>query len=373
MISVRVGGENLGEGSVAGGGKASSASISGPALDAFLAMLALLPELATAADAQFAERCAQELSRVSSALREAKAAADGRAVEAAGKAAIEQMQQVRQVNEAALTDRDDALQELATMASAALRNFKGCGDRGGTKLGVVANRFEIISKLDDPNEMRRRLREDIGKLRRLIEDLGKDRETSLQVFESQVSDFRHRMEAARSASDTDPLTGVGSRRAGEKALQALAGEAAGTSAQTEPTFLVLFDIEDFGEINRNYGKVLGDQILKALASKLNPRFSKPNTLFRWGADEFLALFQGPGQEVQDRGESARRTFGGATYFVMKDGAKKELSASLAMGIVEHNPKEPPEANYARARAALEQSRLPLPLPGKLHEAAGIGR
>jgi diguanylate cyclase (GGDEF)-like protein len=369
VISVRVGGENVGEGSLAGGGKAQAASFSGPLQEAFLSMLALLPELATAADAQFAERCAQELSRVSSALREAKPASDVKAIEAAGKAALEQMQQVRQVNEAALTDRDDALQELATMASAALRNFKGCGDRGGTKLGVVANRFEIISKLEDPNEMRRRLREDINKLRRLIEDLGKDREKSLQVFESQVSDFRHRMEAARSASDTDPLTGVGSRRAGEKALQALVGD----SAQTEPTFLVLFDVEDFGEINRNYGKVLGDQILKALATKLNPRFSKPNTLFRWGADEFLALFQGPRQEAQERGESARRTFAGATYFVMKDGIKKELSAALAMGIAEYNPKEPTEANYARARAALEQSRMVLLSTGQLQEAAGIGR
>lgn len=360
MISVRSGSDRGGEGGGSPTGVGQAQANAG--LEAFLGMLAGLPGLAAAADPPLAERCAQELEKLSAGLREHAEAAK---IAGAAKVAQEQMRQVRQANESVIAEQDTAFQQLAEMASAALRSVKGCSDRGGTKLGLVAKRFEIISQLDDVHDMRRRLREDVAKLRSLIEDLGQEREKSLQVFESQVADFRHRMEAARSASDSDALTGVGSRRAGEKALQALAADGTGG------TCLVLFDIDGFGEINQKYGKALGDQMLKALASKLNPRFSKPNTLFRWGSDEFLAIFSGSESEARERGESAQRTFGGATYFVVKDGAKKELSATVSMGLVVHHSSESADSNYARVRAAMGKPKAMTAVQRQGFEAAGV--
>ncbi|CAM5223447.1 hypothetical protein UACE39S_00676 [Ureibacillus acetophenoni] len=53
--------------------------------------------------------------------------------------------------------------------------------------------------------------------------------------------------------------------------------------------VLLFDVNDFKEINDNYGHEFGDRVLEGLSSILEQSFSKKDIIARWGGDEFLVL------------------------------------------------------------------------------------
>src|SRR5208283_4125895 len=131
----------------------------------------------------------------------------------------------------------------------------------------------------------RRLREDVATFRETVEQMRKESEDSVRRLETQVAAFQERVEQSRRESGVDRLTGLGSRREAERQLQK-ALKRDGSSC------IVVFDIEGFTQINRVHGTMFGDKLLRALTHALRERFPGEGTLFRWGADEFLALAEG---------------------------------------------------------------------------------
>lgn len=53
--------------------------------------------------------------------------------------------------------------------------------------------------------------------------------------------------------------------------------------------LILFDIDNFKEINDNYGHDIGDQVLIELADQLEKTMPQDTLISRWGGDEFAII------------------------------------------------------------------------------------
>ena len=71
--------------------------------------------------------------------------------------------------------------------------------------------------------------------------------------------------------------------------------------------LAMVDVDHFKKINDNYGHDVGDQVLKAVASKLR-RVAGGGKAYRFGGEEFCLLFRGrQTQQVFDFLEDLRRT------------------------------------------------------------------
>jgi len=85
-------------------------------------------------------------------------------------------------------------------------------------------------------------------------------------------------------SDTDDLTGVYNRRAGEKRL---AEEVARAERDLQAFQLVFFDINDFKAINDRHGHSAGDACISHLAALLQLNTRRGDWVARWGGDEFL--------------------------------------------------------------------------------------
>jgi diguanylate cyclase (GGDEF)-like protein len=85
-------------------------------------------------------------------------------------------------------------------------------------------------------------------------------------------------------SDTDDLTGVYNRRAGEKRL---AEEVARAEREAQSFQLVFVDINDFKAINDRHGHSAGDACIAHLAALLQFNTRRGDWVARWGGDEFL--------------------------------------------------------------------------------------
>ena len=94
-----------------------------------------------------------------------------------------------------------------------------------------------------------------------------------------------RAEIERAAS-VDPLTGLPSRG---PTLDRLRTEAAEARRYAHPVTVVLLDIDNFAELNHDYGLSVGDAILREVALRLRLRIREADALGRVGGDSFLAI------------------------------------------------------------------------------------
>ena len=85
-------------------------------------------------------------------------------------------------------------------------------------------------------------------------------------------------------SDTDDLTGIYNRRAGEKRL---AEEVARAERDLQTFQLAFFDINDFKAINDKHGHSAGDACISHIAALLQLNTRRGDWVARWGGDEFV--------------------------------------------------------------------------------------
>jgi len=91
---------------------------------------------------------------------------------------------------------------------------------------------------------------------------------------------------ARLTSLTDALTGVGSRRLLEDKLEA---ECSRSKRYKCPFSVAIIDLDNFKTVNDVLGHATGDEALKKLAACMKAEKRAPDTLARYGGDEFVIL------------------------------------------------------------------------------------
>ena len=80
---------------------------------------------------------------------------------------------------------------------------------------------------------------------------------------------------------TDPLTGIGYRRQGNRLLATL----------TPGDAVIVIDLDYFKSINDSFGHVVGDEVLAAVGDHLRAHVRGDDTVARVGGEEFLAVLR----------------------------------------------------------------------------------
>jgi sigma-B regulation protein RsbU (phosphoserine phosphatase) len=108
----------------------------------------------------------------------------------------------------------------------------------------------------------------------------------LRAVHAQLTQHTHVVESENrelaELSKTDPLTGLGNRRA-------LAQAVAQWQALAEPggcASLLMVDVDHFKAINDQHGHAEGDRVLTALAQQLQMSIRSTDLAVRWGGEEF---------------------------------------------------------------------------------------
>jgi diguanylate cyclase (GGDEF)-like protein len=110
----------------------------------------------------------------------------------------------------------------------------------------------------------------------------------LLAMTKERTEYRH-----RTAARTDPLTGIANRRGFLEQTASSLNAAAGT----QPTAVLLFDLDHFKTINDRYGHAVGDRTLKIFADIAKAHVGTAGTVGRWGGDEFVAVLPNTTREI----------------------------------------------------------------------------
>jgi len=108
-----------------------------------------------------------------------------------------------------------------------------------------------------------------------------------------VEDLRHMEAEFRLQANTDPLTGIYNRRM----LYAL-GEPAFLLARRHnlPLSVAMVDIDNFKQVNDQYGHAVGDQVLCKMADFIRERIRGTDIFGRFGGEEFLIILPETGTD-----------------------------------------------------------------------------
>jgi len=87
-------------------------------------------------------------------------------------------------------------------------------------------------------------------------------------------------------ANTDPLTNLLNRRI---MMTCIEEEKVKVDGDGEPFSLIMIDVDNFKQINDEYGHDGGDFVLVMLAEKLKLGVRKNDLISRWGGDEFLIM------------------------------------------------------------------------------------
>jgi diguanylate cyclase (GGDEF)-like protein/PAS domain S-box-containing protein len=116
---------------------------------------------------------------------------------------------------------------------------------------------------------------------------GEDRRAKHQrVLES-------RNETLEERAIRDPLTGLHNRRFFDRAVARLERKWSRLPEDARPPVSVLiFDLDHFGQVNKQHGHQAGDVVLRLFSTMLRKRFREDDLVVRYGGEEFVAVLQG---------------------------------------------------------------------------------
>jgi diguanylate cyclase (GGDEF)-like protein len=146
--------------------------------------------------------------------------------------------------------------------------------------------------------------------------------------------------ALEKISTMDAITGISSRRTLDDALQARIMMA---EKYEKPLSVILFDIDDFKNINDRYGHLQGDVVLKAVARLAKAMVRSTDELGRFGGEEFLILMDNC---PLARAAHAAREICNAIAGLRFEG-QEGMRITCSFGVVEHQGCEQAEQALMR--------------------------
>jgi diguanylate cyclase (GGDEF)-like protein len=156
-------------------------------------------------------------------------------------------------------------------------------------------------------------------------------------------DNARRFREARQLADLDALTGLHNRRYFHETL---ARECARAHRYERKLSLIVFDLDDFKEINDRIGHLAGDTVLAEAAERVRDVVRTADIACRVGGDEFAVIL--PESSLDDADQLYRRIQNAISSRPLGQGGKLFLSA----GVAELRAEDDPVAFFQRADDAL---------------------
>ena len=157
----------------------------------------------------------------------------------------------------------------------------------------------------------------------------------------------HRFREARQLADLDALTGLHNRRFFHETL---ARECARAHRYERKLSLIVFDLDDFKDVNDRIGHLAGDSVLAEAAERVRDVVRTADIACRVGGDEFAVIL--PESSLQDADQLYRRIQTAISSRPLGQGGKLFLSA----GVAELRAEDDPVAFFQRADDALYRAK-----------------
>jgi diguanylate cyclase (GGDEF)-like protein len=172
-----------------------------------------------------------------------------------------------------------------------------------------------------------------------------------QKLERKEIELQSVLAQAHEVSHTDALTFLPNRR---QIMVDLQNAVTFSNRYGTPLTISMLDIDHFKNINDTYGHTVGDDILRSLAGELRQHIRHPDTIGRYGGEEFLIVL--PHSTVKAASEQAQRLCEKVRSLSVSVG-DQTLSITISIGIAQYKiEKEDWQSFLSRADRAMYRAK-----------------
>ncbi len=173
----------------------------------------------------------------------------------------------------------------------------------------------------------------------------------LHLLEDETAGLHAKVMSAKSKALEDPVTGLPNRIAYDDRL---ATEVARWKRTKNPLVILVWDIDDFKQINDRFGHLAGDKALGVIGRILSTRPRELDFVGRYGGEEFVMLL------VDSNLENAKKLANEIRETISESGfhssAKEKISITISCGISEFREGDTSDEVFARADEAMYQAK-----------------
>ena len=198
--------------------------------------------------------------------------------------------------------------------------------------------------IDDLNEKYEKLLEEF----RQLEIEFQKTKRALEIREIEVKSI---LVQAHELANVDSLTFLPNRR---KIIVELQEEVIRSNRYGTPLSISILDIDHFKKVNDTYGHTTGDETLRSVAARLREHIRHPDTIGRYGGEEFLIVL--PNSKAEAAAKQATRLCNDIRNTQI-EANNKVLSVTVSIGIAQFRVgQENWEGFLHRADEALYQAK-----------------
>lgn len=207
----------------------------------------------------------------------------------------------------------------------------------------------LLESCDDIQEMKTVLASILENTRKLGTSSS---ELKQQLNEStqEIQKLRQELEAVKEQAKNDALTGLLNRGSFNTELVQLCQEG------RTPFSLVLFDIDNFKQVNDKFGHLLGDKVLQFFASLMKQQCDEVHYAARFGGEELaMILLHTNAQQALKIADKIRLQLS-ETKLKRKDSEQSIGTVTVSAGISQYQAEDTMNYLIERADAALYESK-----------------
>ena len=229
-----------------------------------------------------------------------------------------------------LFDRESEFKDIIDILTKAMVSLDTENQEYNEKILVHGERIEKITLLDDIKKIKQAMIQEIERMRTIVEEKQSQDLRKLETLSERVDTLNVQLKKARQESVTDGLTGVNNRKAFDRHISELVEK---NTVSDNPFSLLILDIDNFKQVNDNYGHQTGDRVILAVINKCRQSIRSEDFLARYGGEEFAFIL--PRASLKNAVKKAKhicQTIASTRYFLDDVQGSPTLSVTVSIGV-----------------------------------------
>jgi diguanylate cyclase len=247
-------------------------------------------------------------------------------------------------------DREGEFKNIIEVLTAGLTTLTEENQEFNTRLYERGAKLEKITYLDDIRKMKEELRHEVEHIKNSVRDKQTRDAQRLHTLAQEVQTLRGDVEKAQQASLTDGLTGAYNRLAFDTHIKKLVDR---HSISPTACALLMLDIDNFKQINDQYGHLVGDRVIMALVQRCRTLIRHDDLLARYGGEEFVVVLHGASlRQGLKKARAICKGVAGVLYAIDEQHPHQTIAFTVSIGVSALQRGDTVEDIIARADKAL---------------------
>ena len=249
-----------------------------------------------------------------------------------------------------LFDRESEFKDIIDILTKAMVSIDTENQEYNEKILAQGERIEKITLLDDIKKIKQAMIQEIEQMRAIVEEKQIHDCKNLEILAKQVDTLNVQLNEARKESVTDGLTGVNNRKAFDRYITEIVEK---NTVSSRPFSMLMLDIDNFKQVNDNYGHQTGDRVILAVIGKCRQSIRGEDFLARYGGEEFVVIL--PGASLKNAVKRAKhicQTIATTRYSLDDVQGNPTLSVTVSIGVAAYQKADTRDSLVERADKAL---------------------